>query len=575
MDYSKLSDKELLELASQTPSLSEVILAWRQTPESEREKALVLTRGAKCREVSEEAYKNLYWCLTKREYPDSHLPVLRGLLKAYKERRGVMIQAWRGFGKSTDLLVWVLLLLGNNPVGSMAFIRVNDTKAQEAGDAVATIVESSYGWKAAFPNVVPDEKQGWSKKAGFFVLDTNVCPKVEGYENTEAYSKWREACFADHISEPSLICAGIESGMIIGLHPTNGEWFDDLHDEMNTRSKTEMKGVVDAFEGNILPTWTDPKRPMMFAVVCTPWDSDNDVYHAMLQSGLLELVKIPIFEFDDNGEVFTPLNRKVKLTWADVYDMPAVMRIWNSQQMNPRRFWQMFLLDDKAGRANASYKWFPMKASMVDWTWQVVGGVDPVFTDKPDGAVSTFALCLGLRMPSGGVVIAGGVLEKCSALEGDGYIVQAQNTYPNYHATWCTKYGGDEVFIQMVRKNPGVRIYPIEKKYLPQGNKKFRQYEFLQRLLASGYVYIVDDDENKYLKCIISYLEKYPNILDDEAPEWDAADALVACLYGFPDIRYKAVNTASEEALHRSMQQYAYNYNPLRPPRIAWNEWRG
>jgi nucleoside-diphosphate-sugar epimerase len=59
------------------------------------------------------------------------------------------------------------------------------------------------------------------------------------------YAKWRMLCLADHLSEQSLICAGVESGSIIGLHSTNGFWLDDIHSELNTRSQAEMKKITD------------------------------------------------------------------------------------------------------------------------------------------------------------------------------------------------------------------------------------------------------------------------------------------------------------------------------------------
>jgi hypothetical protein len=548
--------------------IADLLKVWDETPASERELEILKARAQLCRSISEEGYKNLYWCITKREYTDSHMPILRGLLRAYREKRGVMIQAWRGFGKSTDLLVWVLLVLGNNPVGSMAFIRINDTKAQEAGDAIATIVENSQAWKYAFPNVVPDEKAGWSKKAGFHVMDTNVTNEPNGY------SKWREICFADHTSEASLICAGIESGMLIGLHPTNGEWFDDLHDEKNTKSATEMKSVVDMFDGNILPTWTDPKRPMTFAVVCTPWDSDNDVYAFMLGTGLVELVKIPIFTFDEAGEIFPPMNRRVRLTWPEVYTMQAVIVIWKSQNMNPKRFWQMFLLDDKAGRAAAVYKYYAMDHQLIKKNeWPMDAGIDPVYTRKKEGATSHFCELYGLRIPLGGVVVSGGILEKCSASQGMAYVVQTQRTYPNFGKTWCEVYGGGELFIQMVQQNPGVRINPIERSELPDERKGDRQYTFLEPLLASGFFYISDEDI-PVLNVLRNYLARYPNISDPLAPEWDVADALVALLYGYFDVRARAVNSAVDETTLKLAAGYG-RYQNLKPPKIAWNEWRG
>lgn len=277
------------------------------------------------------------------------------------------------------------------------------------------------------------------------------------------------------------------------------------------------------------------------AVVCTPWDSENDVYAHMLGTGMLDLVKVPIFTFDEEGELFEPLGKKVKFAWEEIYNMEAVLRIWESQKMNPKRFYQMFLLDDKAAKENAVYKWFPFNHQQVDWDWSIVGGVDPVYTDKKEGGSSWFALGFGSRTPIGNIVISGGILKKCSASEGMDYIIQAQNGYKNYQRTWCETYGGNTVFIQMVQQNAGIRINPIKSTDLGSDKKGDRQYSFLQPLLASGYVYISDDD-TPYLNTLRSYLTRYPNISNPHAPEWDVADSLVAILYGFPDVRGRAVN---------------------------------
>jgi hypothetical protein len=335
-------------------------------------------------------------------------------------------------------------------------------------------------------------------------------------------------------------------------------WFDDLHDESNTRSMTEMKNVVGSFEGNILPVLTDPKRPLMAAAVCTPWDSENDVYAYMLNTGLFTLIKIPIFTFADDGLMFGGLNKTVKLAWPEVYDMQAVERIWAS--MPPKRFWQMFLIDDKAARENALYKWFPFNSDMVDWDWPIVGGVDPVYTDKKEGAASHFALGFGSRTPLGNVVISGGILKKCSASEGMDYIVQSQNGYKNYQRTWCETYGGNTVFIQMVQQNPGIRINPIESRELGNNKKGDRQYSFLQPLLASGYIYISSED-TPYLNCLRSYLTRYPNISDPHAPEWDVADSLVAILYGMPDVRGRAVNVVDPAKWNQRSIKMKINWN--------------
>jgi hypothetical protein len=254
--------------------------------------------------------------------------------------------------------------------------------------------------------------------------------------------------------------------------------------------------------------------------------------------------------------------------------MDAVMKIWGSQKMNPKRFWQMFLLDDKAARAAAVYTYYSMDHTQIRKTeWPMDGGIDPVYTRKKEGASSHFCMLYGLRVPLGGVVVSGGILEKCSASQGMQYVVQTQRMNHNFGKTWCEVYGGGELFIQMVQQNPGVRINPIERKDLPDEKKGDRQYAFLEPLLSSGFFYVSDEDIH-VLNVLRNYLARYPNIADPLAPEWDVADALVALLYGYFDVRARAVNSAADEQTLKLASGYG-RYTNLKPPRIAWNEWRG
>jgi len=164
-------------------------------------------------------------------------------------------------------------------------------------------------------------------------------------------------------------------------------------------------------------------------------------------------------------------------------------------------------------------------------------------------------------------LVADGVLEKCSASQGMQYVVQAQRMFPGFESAWCETYGGGAMFVQMVQQNPGVRINPIEPKDLPKGSKGDRQYTFLEPLLSSGNFYI-SDVESPAMKVLRNYLDIYPNIPDDHAPEWDIADALVALLYGFFDVRARAINTAGNSLS-------AFQSQRLAAPKIAWNDWNG
>jgi hypothetical protein len=499
--------------------------------------------------VCEEAYKLLYWCMFKRDYPDAHLPLLRGLLKAYETRRGQMIEAWRGFGKSTDLVVWCLLLIGTHPEKSTVFVRINDGKAKESGDFIAETIESSPGWKAAFPHVVPDKEKGWSIERGYNVKRDDV-----------DYAKWRQMCTADHLAEASLLCAGIESGLIIGSHPTIGLWIDDLHDERNTRSMAEMKNVVDILQGNLIPTWFTPQGHPMMGVACTPWDPDYDAYHALMETGMFDKVSIPIFKEDENGEYFKPLDMRVKLAWPEIYPLEEVEKIYNA---NVYKFFQMYLLDTQLAKGSKIYAFQEFDHKRIDKSWAVTGGVDPVnsmITDKNARGLSHFALAYGAETPYGTAVIIGGELQRISASEGKALVVSAQSKYDNYKGTWCETAGGGQVFIQWISEYPGSKIFPYNLSDVGSGSKGDRQYDFLEGLFRNGLV-TVSTESSPFLDCLRSYLRRYPNINNPHAPEWDVADAVVACLYGMPGVRYKPVVGIPLPAFNRKKVHLgAYTY---------------
>jgi hypothetical protein len=257
---------------------------------------------------------------------------------------------------------------------------------------------------------------------------------------------------------------------------------------------------------------------------------------------LFDLVKIPIFTEAADGVDFPPLEIKVKLTWPEAWPIGKVLQIYDA---NPSRFFQMYLLDDKAAKKYAVYTWMEFDNEKIDLNWPVTGGVDPVYASTKSTApspTSHFALCYAMQSPYGSAIISGGELEKCSASRGMDYVVAAQNKFSNYGSTWCEDAGGNEVFVQMVQQNKGTRIVSFPLRSVAKGKKEERQYSFLEPLFRHGHV-LVSDAKTPFLDCLRSYLQRYPHI-SEHAPEWDVADSVVAALYGMPKVRYAAATIA-------------------------------
>ncbi len=503
-------------------------------------------------EVSVEGFKIAYKKFYGRELPYVDEPIAEAFVWAFHNKKGVMYESWRGKGKSTFFAAWAPYVMGVRPVGSTSLIRVNDAKAKEMGKLIADLIETNPGWKELFPHVIPDLRAGWSVEAGFNVMDTRVTGPVDGKGYEEKYAAWRMSCFADHLSEKSLLCAGIESGSIIGLHSSNGMWFDDLHDELNTRSVAEMRKVVDVLQGNIIPTWFGAGGSPTLGVFCTPWSvNPPDAYQVMLKTKMFKHVKLPIFTADEAGEEVPGsfidsegavvmvdsewVGKKVKLAWPENFPMNKILEMMVAFKT---RFGQMCLCDiAQSAPKNIRYQSFP--AGDIRWDlWPLTNGVDPVATvagvSHGDG-ISHFASAWLLKTHYNNLVLGGGIIEKCDALAGEQHILNTQRTYNKTYRTASIELNGaGAMFVGMITRNKGVKWSGHTVNEIGTGNKKDRQYRFLQPLFASGSI-LVSDEESPFLNGVREYLENFPNF-ESDSYLWDIGDAITIGVLDIPEI---------------------------------------
>lgn len=462
--------------------------------------------------VSLGGFKTFYKAIYMRDLPLVQEPIVSEFVWAYENKKGVMEECWRGFGKSTLLVAWIAYLIGARPVGSTAYVRINDTKAKEAGDAIAEIIETNPGWREIFPHVVPDKEAGWSVERGFHIKDLRVCGK-----NGEGYNNWLQMCFADHLTEPSLACGGVESGIIIGMHPTNGWWFDDLLDEGNTRSYAEMQKVTDIMDGNIIPTWFGVGGSPTLGGACTPWN-ENDVYVRMMKTGLFKKVTMPIFvreipemhpardvwvrNLEKYGkQYFEPYGCDVILTYPDAFPMERVLEIYAA---NPARFGQMYLLDLSTLKGltlkRQTLGEFPV--DKISENWSCYFGVDfASTTDRIRKDTDFFSISIGRIIPSGGVVCTGGFIDRLSMAEA---ISKLQSLYELYHPVLIgvEKLGSGRQFIELIIQSTRLPVLglPLEGSPLKSKGQKFE--EVLNPLFSTGRMWI-SSVQDQYLKTFI------------------------------------------------------------------------
>lgn len=497
---------------------------------------------------SVDNFKALYRGFFNRELPKIHEIVAEEFINALKNRTGVMLQSWRGGGKSTFFTAWCPSVIGWNPVGSTLLMRVNTQKAQEMGRAIATLIQTSEGWRKYFPHVIQNERAGWSVDNGYNVLDTRITGVPGSPQFEENLSKWNMLCLADHLSEQTLLCVGIESGMGIGSHPTNGMWFDDLHDEGNTSSPAELRKVVELVKGNVIPSWESIGGSPTVGVFCTPWSKNPpDAYEVMLDTGILKLIVIPIFKVDSEGETVPSqteeglaiandwVGKKVKLTWPELYPMP---RVAGMMRKYGTRFGQACMCDVNASLPRnihfTSFEYEKIKFN----EWPVVVGVDPVAWVRgvsKGGGLSNFAASEFLITPYNNVVIAGGFLERIDALEGERRLAEIQRKYGSTFRNFSIeKNGAGAIFMGMSTRIKGAYISGHEVSEAGKGDKKTRQHGLLATLFQCGAI-AVSNENTPYLNLVREYLDSFPNFEAGSKFE-DLGDSLVMAVLDIPQL---------------------------------------
>ena len=447
----------------------------------------------------EGAFAHFHYCITGKEIsPYVKYIWLPKFIWAYKNNRGVLLECHRSAGKSFFMVVWVLFLIWIRPVGSIQYIRISDAVAKETDRAISMIVELNSGWKLLAQDIVPDTDRGWSSDGRNF-KDKSIEP-----------GEWSRLTMADHGTEPSFLCAGIESGSIIGKHPSNGQWFDDLHDEGNTRSAAEMQKVVDVFEKNIVHTWTRPgaKKPTV-GCACTFW-SERDVYQAMLRTGMFTHIKTPIFVPDDDRTI-TIDGEKTPVVWLkdavaeqDEYGN-MVVPLWreggysiedirNLQKRQPVYFPMMYRCDLSAAKGKVlKREWLiEYPREQISTNWPAYFGIDFASTEDKlhERERDYFAMSIWLAVPGGGIVLVDGVRDHLGSEEALDKVQAVASMYPNLKMIGVEKWGKGEIFKNNMVYRTSLPIMPLPIRGTPVRSKGQRFQNGLAPLFTTGRAYI-------------------------------------------------------------------------------------
>ena len=466
------------------------------------------------RECSPDGYQCFYELVLNRVPPRHVMRWIERIFEAWKAGRPILNEAFRGSTKTTAVTqILASYLIGLFPEKTGMIVQVGDEIAKDNADQIAGIIQHNPGWRVAFAHVVPDEAKGWGDK-GYWVKRTDV-----------DYGDWTRLRTA---ADPTFVGYGYTSDAIIGKHPSNFLFIDDILNEDNTRSARELAHVKSVYSGTIWPT-RDPNDPLT-VMSFTPWN-DNDVYADAKRTGMFEQMLTPVYVRtvnDKTGEAVWG-----EAVWPEVMGREKVEKKRQEDITGGVEFARMYLLDLTA-RAKRVYKYQLYPAHLMNPQWTMTGGCDFAEADDPakrDGGHSHYALAYLAETPEAFVVVYDGVLEQWSQAEGEQAIRNAQTIFPVWRYTVIEGDGKGETFYNMLYRQPGMKVMCVK---TGGKNKAERQVKGLGPWLESGRLR-VSSGESPFLDKLRDFMNKYPAV-DIHHPGWDAMDAVLTGARGMPHL---------------------------------------
>jgi len=494
------------------------------------------------------------------EEPPAHTQ--RQVRKVYEDHErgtGTVNLAFRGSRKTTYFGVkFIAYRVGKEPRKTNVAIGAVDDSPEKVMNSVSVIIESHPEWKRCFPNVQPDKDRGWSVE-GYYVKDISI-----------PYTEWvaRQVSTVD----PTLVAGGYNSKRINGKHPTGILYIDDIHD-INNNSDLQRKDVVKKLTTVILKTVIRiaDKLSTWVLGIGVPWASD-DGYQVMVNAGY-GLILTPAMKKSFEGEpgavyidgynpvkdvVYEEIKGWWVLTWPENFGPQAVME---ERSFGKSEFWQMIMLDiAMAAAGRLLYYGYP--ADMIDWSLPVQGGCDPTNDDETLTSTldrSYFTLAYVAKLPGHGAVVIDGVLEQCSQLQAENYILTAQTKFLNWLSTAVENVGGGKGFIQTLRRNSKIRVVPsglkdiTDAKIRSKKDRLSKNSSFFENMDIR-----ISDANTPFLNALRRAFDHFYD-LSEKDYAFDAWDAVFHAMRQMPD----AFKKPEDEDQRRQREQRKRSMNPL------------
>ena len=466
------------------------------------EEALKLFMRGGARKEDARGYSDFYELIMGVPLPPHCRRWAEIIFEAKEEKKGVVIEAFRGSTKTTFQDVLIAFLIGHNPHKAFLLIQVGDDIAEDNASLIADIIANHPEWKEVFPNIEPDYDQGWGAQ-GYDVKDTAM-----------NYGEWRKLCNSSEGKgkDPTLIGLGYKSSAVIGKHPTGGLFVDDIHDENNTSSDRELKGVIARLTGTIFPTMVPGAY---IAFVGTPW-VEGDAIDYCKETGRFVCIKTPVY--NENNEP----------VWKEKFDEEEISL--QKDLAGQREFARMYLLDLEAADEDGLI-FYTYPHDQIDTTqWPGAGGCDYASVmeeaQKESKDRSYFAHLWGFKDPFGRIIVYDGIIERCTQLEAERNLWLPQEMFGSrWSHTEFEMDGKGEDAYAVFRRQPGLKINPFK---VPRVAKRRRHEIHLAPWLENGKI-LISNGDTPALRHLRKALKKWPH--------WhlDSIDALYALARAFPE----------------------------------------
>ena len=432
--------------------------------------------------------------------------------ECFGDRVGAIIEAFRGSGKSIFMRVMMAYLIGLYPEKSSLVLRSADVAARKTAEGIAKIISDHQAWKLWFEKIEPKSKPGqaggeWSAQAGYSVVDMS-----------RAEDEWNVIEAAR--TSPTLTKFGLGSKSVLGSRVTLAMLADDLHDEENSESPSQLERMISRFQGIVENSRTPESR---LAMIGTPW-AINDLLQQLPRTGEYRKLKTPItLEGTYPG---TP-------TWPEHYDETAIDKLYNKDLTAGKTEFKRNQLLDLEAEIAVQLTWSEYPYGKIQDHWPVRIGVD--FAELEETASgkgrSYFCAACSVQEPqSGSWIVFDGFLGQITQEQAENIIVELHDKYQGrVEVITIEAIGGGAVFQQMmVRMHKDIYIVGEKGDGIP---KEVRWERMLAPNFGRGRILISNKPSHPFLDRVRQALRAYPRI--SKRGDWsaDILDALVWAHY--------------------------------------------